>query len=452
MGRNLFWRKAIALTLFIAAYFAPQGLYAQGRPQDVFAGTENRRYASRQLMPDDLQPGPRQFHGGPEVYSPAFSLTGEVSDWMARIQASDRETGHILTAMERSRPYACFIRQKIAEYGLPPEIFYLPVVESLYKIGAHSRADALGLWQFMHASSQPWMRIDEWVDERKDFWKSTVAAMEKLKQNYSVTKDWLLALAAYNCGLGKIQRIMKESGLNDFWEISRRGLLPRETRAYVPRLIATARIASSLGRRGFGQDWAPPVLWTLVPVETPIDLGLLAESAGLPRAELAAGNEELRYGITPPANSYALKVKAEDAPKIREALKQNPGGLMRFAIHTIREGHTLSEIARHYGISVALLLRYNPGMRPEALRIGTRLVVPLYRDTPPFVKKLPPPETGIVFPGEYTVKTGDSLWTIARFFDTTSAALAAANDIPENGLLKPGAVLKVPAAKAEDKR
>jgi membrane-bound lytic murein transglycosylase D len=238
---------------------------------------------------------------------------------------------------------------------------------------------------------------------------------------------------------------MKESGLNDFWELSRRGLLPRETRAYIPKLIATAHFAQELGRRGLEQAWESPVRWQRVKIGNPLDLRLLAEAAGIPAHELRAANAELRYGITPPAGYY-LKVRAEEADAVQEAIKAHDGKLMKFAIQTIAEGHTLSEIARHYGIPLFLLLRYNPGVRAEALRIGAKLVVPLYRDAGPFVKKtaVSAGTADTRFLNEYTVQKGDSLWAIARRFGTSSAALAAANGIAENGVLQPGMSLKTP--------
>jgi membrane-bound lytic murein transglycosylase D len=414
-----------------------------------------KRYASRHILrEEDRLAGPRQFHGGPEAFSPEFAVNAEVQYWLDRITNSERETGWILAALERSTPYADFIREKIEEYNLPPEIFYLPVVESMYKIHAASRSGAVGLWQFMRHSAVPWMTINEWLDERKDFWKSTVAAMAKLSDNYKVTGDWLLALAAYNCGLGKIQRIMKQSGLSDFWAISRRGLLPKETRSYIPQLIATARFASTLGRRGVQQTWQPAVRWRLVKPGQPVDLRLLAEAAGISRETLVTGNHELHYAITPPNRTYSLKVKDSDANKVEEALAKQDVKLMRYALHTIAAGHTLSEIAQHYGVPVSLLLKYNPGVKPEALRIGLKLVVPLYKDVGPYIKKVAPPPAApamnashtdvSLFKNVYTVKKGDSLWSIARSFGTTSAILAAANGIPENGILRPGTNLKTP--------
>jgi membrane-bound lytic murein transglycosylase D len=462
MGRYLLRRKIVILLAVFFVFPAARKAGAEireGRSADAEVSAESageRRSAQRHARrEEDFSPGPRQSHGGPEVFSPAFGLNGEAESWLEKLRSSKREAEWILAALRRAQPYAHFIRQTIAGYGLPPEIFYLPVVESLYKIGAHSRSGALGLWQFMRGSAQPWMKINDWLDERKDFWKSTEAAMEKLLYNYRITGDWLLALAAYNCGLGKVQRVMRQSGLTDFWEISRRGLLPRETRAYIPRLIATVHFVSGLVRQGLLPEWQAPVDWRRVPLKQPVDLRLLAEAAGIPAGELRLGNEELRYGITPPADgSYFLKVKAADEPKVREALSRQGEKLMRFALHTIARGHTLSEIALHYGIPVSLLLRYNPGVRAEALRIGSRLVVPLYKETGPYEKKAPPAAAGAAsgFQNEYIVRQGDSLWAIARAFGTTSAALAAANGIPENGVLRPGTSLKAPSMKAGEKR
>jgi membrane-bound lytic murein transglycosylase D len=392
---------------------------------------------------------PRQFHGGPEVFTPEFALHESVKAQLRRLERSPRETIWILEALERSRPYAHFIRSKIEEYRVPPEIFYLPVVESLYKTNAHSRSGALGIWQFMKNSVHPWMVISEWADERKDFWKSTEAAMEKLLYNYKATGSWLLALAAYNCGLSRVQRAVRTTGIRDFWELSRLGHLPRETRNYVPQFIATARFASHLGRLGHDPEWDAPVRWTRVQLKQAVDLRLLAEASGVPYDHLKGGNAELLYGITPISGGpYYLKVREEHAERVSEALNKTEGKLLNFSIHRVSPGDTLSEIAHHFGITVNMLLKYNPAVLPERLQLGKNLVVPMVKKVGPFTRKTPLGETidndPLVFENEYTVKPGDSLWDIARSFGTTSSRLARANGIAENGLIRPGMNLKVP--------
>jgi membrane-bound lytic murein transglycosylase D len=392
---------------------------------------------------------PRQFHGGPEVFTPEFSLHENVQAGLDRLAKSAIETQWILEALERSKPYAHFIRSKIEEHRLPPEIFYLPVVESLYKVNAHSRSGALGLWQFMRNSIHPWMVINEWADERKDFWKSTEAAMEKLRQNYNATGSWLLALAAYNCGLTRVQRAVARSGIRDFWELSRLGHLPRETRNYVPQFIAAARYASHLGRQGMNSEWEKPVRWARIQLKQAVDLRLLAEASGVPYEHLKIGNAELVYGITPlSGRPYYLKVREEYAERISEALNKTGGKLLNFSIHTVAAGDTLSEIALHFGITVDMLLKYNPQVRPELLQIGRKLVIPMVKNIGPFVRKAALGEVKIdgplFFENEYVVKQGDTLWDIARSFGTSASHLARANGISENGIIRPGMTLKVP--------
>ncbi len=417
---------------------------------------EERRRAVRALpaAPADA-PGetgaavsaPRQNHGGPAVLSQPFAAPRErVDHFLGRLERSKAEAERVIAALERAEPYAHFIRERIQERGLPPELFYLPVVESLYMINARSRSGALGLWQFMQNSVGSRMRIDEWADERKDFWKSTVAALEKLEHNHAAVGDWLLALAAYNCGLGRVQRAVRESGVRDFWELSRAGLLPRETRDYVPKFIAVARFASSSGRRDGEVSWGPPVVWERIRLTRTADLRLLAKAAGVPYEILKAGNAELHYGITPPADrGYHLKVPAEHRERIEEALAKSDEKLMKFAIHHVAAGHTLSEIAAHYGIPLAMITRYNPGLRPDFLRIGAKLIIPVIRDTGPFVKKpRAADEAPPIYWNEYIVKPGDSLWNIARSFGITAARLARANGRDENGLLRAGETIKVP--------
>ncbi len=425
-------------------------------PASAGGSGEYHRRAIRRLRPEtaagiaeeapDPSP-PRQHHGGPDVFSPPFGEPRERVDFfLRRMEGSAAEAERIQAAMRRAAPYAHFIRQRIQERGLPPELFYLPVVESLYIINARSRSGALGLWQFMANSVGSWMRMDEWADERKDFWKSTQAALEKLELNHRATGDWLLALAAYNCGLGCLQRAVGRTGIRDFWELSRGGHLPPETRDYVPKFIATARFASSLGRRNPEVSWDPPVTWERIPLARTADLRLLAQAAGVPQEALKLGNAELHYGITPPpGRGYQLKVPAEYREQVEEALKSPDGKLMRFAIHTVAAGHTLSEIAAHYRIPLSMVQRYNPGLRPDHLKIGTKIIVPMIQDIGPFVKKPRAlEEETLSFENLYTAQPGDSLWSIAGSFGISAARLARANSRDENGLLRAGEILKVP--------
>lgn len=391
---------------------------------------------------------PRQFHGGPEVFSPEFAVNDQVQWYLDRFAQHPEETLWVLGALKRAAPFAHFVRSKIEEYGLPPEIYYLPVVESLYLVNAHSPAGALGLWQFTRDSAWPWMKINDWVDERKDFWKSTEAAMEKLKLNYRYTGDWLLSLAAYNCGLTWVMNAIQKSGSRDFWTLARQGYLPKETRNYIPKFIAVVRYSAHQGRMGRDLGWEEPATWERIPLNQAVDLRLLSQAAGVSYDSLKAGNAELTYGITPPTNmDYRLKVPTPTAEKVKKALNDSEIKLLKFAIHTVGEGDTLYDLSLHFGIPISMIQKYNPQVRPETLRIGLKLVVPLFKDVGPYLRKksvIVEDDGPPYFPNEYAVRDGDTLWDIARSFGTTSARLARGNAMSENGILRPGMTLKVP--------
>ncbi|GAB1458129.1 hypothetical protein MASR2M48_34370 [Spirochaetota bacterium] len=134
---------------------------------------------------------------------------------------------------ERSRPYASYIMERIQYFGVPEEIFFLPFIESEYSAKALSRSEASGLWQFMRNSVGGYdMRMDDWLDERRDFMKSTDGALRKLKSNYDRFGDWLLALGAYNCGAGAMDRAIKAGKSHDYWVLREGGFLPKETASY----------------------------------------------------------------------------------------------------------------------------------------------------------------------------------------------------------------------------
>ena len=126
------------------------------------------------------------------------------------------------------------------------------------------------------------MKVNEWFDERRDFWKATEGAVAKLKYNHSVLGDWLLAIAAYNCGLGRMQRTIRASGINDFWELAERGLLPRETTHYIPRFLAISRIMMHSGREMVSDSWNKPVRWERIRLEESVSVSRLAKKASIP--------------------------------------------------------------------------------------------------------------------------------------------------------------------------
>ncbi|MCL2129810.1 MAG: transglycosylase SLT domain-containing protein, partial [Treponema sp.] len=345
--------------------------------------------------------------------------------------------------MERGGPYLAFIRKEIAERKLPEELIYLPVIESGYLATALSRSGAAGFWQFMKNSITPFdMEVNDWLDERLDFRKSTIGALRKLEENYNYYNDWPLALAAYNAGLGALNRVIRESGIKDYWLLSERKLLKTETIHYYPKFAAVSYILSNHKMFGLEPQWPEDPLWMPVKVDRPADLRVLAEEAGLDAGELIAGNRELLYNITPPGKNYFLKVPARDAEKITALLEREDIALMRYYFHTIRSGDTLFALALHYGVKVEDILNSNPGIEERYLRLGSRLVIPALKEIGPYMR--PPSAETLVFNGSHLVKKGETLWSIALGYNVDPEVLAEANGMELSGILREGITLKTP--------
>ncbi len=290
-------------------------------------------------------------------------------------------------SIDQSKPYRDFIRQRLEDEAMPPEFFWLAAVESGFNAGATSRSGAAGLWQFMKNSVAGYgMHINPYVDERRDFWKSTDGAIAKLKYNYERLGNWYLALAAYNAGVGRIEKIVKRAkGERDYWKLLDQGVLPRETAGYVPQLLALAKISAHWDEYGFDADWEPSPTWERITIDRMVDLRLLASAAGIPEDDLRAANKELRYHLTPVLpGGYDLKVKTEWVEPLKQALDDPSLKLVQYYLYTVQKGDTLSEIAQWYGVSTAMIERDNPGLRASLLKIGQNLVIAAVKDVGPY--------------------------------------------------------------------
>jgi membrane-bound lytic murein transglycosylase D len=355
--------------------------------------------------------------------------------------------------LARAKPYLPYVRERIRYYGLPDELAFLPVIESEYSSRNVSRSGAAGLWQFMRNSIGGYgMRIDDWVDERRDFMKSTDGALRKLADNYAAFGDWNLALAAYNCGAGALSRAIgaakrKEIAEPSFWDLRDAGLLKRETANYVPKFLAVASILGYPGRHGLETAWEEPAAWATIAPGRPVDIKLLADESGLSYAVLRDANLELRYSVTPPGPSYELKVPADRAEAVRAIVEDTSRKLVRFYLHTVRSGDTLSEIARRYGTPVATIAGSNPGLQPDRIRLGQVIVVPALKDSPP---PEPEGEEGQVpaFAASYVVAKGDTLWSLSLRYEVQPELLAERNGLTLASVLREGTSLRVPILKS----
>ena len=400
MGRYLFRGKAVARAFVLACVLCLAAAAAGAQdaapsrapttppaavPTPVVAATPDPAAASAALPPgaaSDADPDaplpPAQGHQAAEVAvipvpDPDEDLIGRYVDGLL---ATRRDW--LQAVLDRSFRYRAVISEALGERGLPRELGYLPAVESGFQERALSPRGAAGLWQLMRNTASPYgLRMDLWVDERRDPEKATKASLAKLSENYAIFGDWYLALAAYNCGVGRLSSILRRNPGSDFWALRRKGVLPRETAAFVPQFLALARILGHAGRYGLDLSWDPEPSWAEVPLDRPVDLRKLASTSGAPLDALLAGNPELNYLVTPPASyAYQLKVPPDYQEAVVSALQGSQVPLMEFRVHTIAEGDTLFGMSLRYGVSVSLIQEFNPQVNPRALHIGATVLVP----------------------------------------------------------------------------
>ncbi|MEW6319867.1 MAG: LysM peptidoglycan-binding domain-containing protein [Acidobacteriota bacterium] len=282
--------------------------------------------------------------------------------------------------LTRGSQYLPMIRSVFRAEGVPLDLAYVPLIESAFKPTALSRARAKGVWQFMRGTAvENGLRHDWYVDERSDPEKATVAAARYLKTLYAMFGDWHLALASYNGGPGRVQRALKRSGRADFWSLSATSrYLPRETRDYVPMILAAVIIARNPAHYGFEIQAIAPSPVETIAVPPAVDLRRIAEWAGVSIDDLQRLNPELRRWTTPiRGDRYPLRVPAGTGSLVEAALAEAPAAsLNALQWHTVKSGETLATIARKLRVSRADLAEANYLRTSSRLRPGQRLLIP----------------------------------------------------------------------------
>ncbi len=308
-----------------------------------------------------------------------------------RVDASDPITRRFLQIYTRQRPrtveealarsgrYRAMIQSALKAQGLPPELFYLVMTESEYKLDARSPSGAVGLWQFMPGTARKYgLEVSYWVDERYDPQKATAAALHYLSDLYQWFGDWNLALAAYNRGEGGLGQDMKWSRSTDFQSLADRNALPRQTHHYVPKFMACVLIGEHPERYGLHPKYDEPVAYDEVPLPRSLDLSVAARCAGVPEAALHALNPALRAWATPKGRpGFVLRVPkgTKDAflAKLAAVKDWNPGPtLVRYRV---RRGDFLGRIARLHHTTVRALMKTNKIRRARLLRPGMVLLI-----------------------------------------------------------------------------
>ncbi len=291
---------------------------------------------------------------------------------------------YFVDGIKRSGRYRELIENVFQAESIPLDLLYLAQVESLFKANAVSRARARGLWQFGKWTAIRYgLKVNRYIDERYDPEKSTWAAARYLNELYAIFKDWNLVLAAYNCGEGKVQRLIERTGRNNFWDLLElRRNFPRETRNHVPLIMASIILARHPEKYGLPLETDPPVAFERVPISKPIDLRTVSKLLGISLQQLRELNPALRSIATPPGYpDFELKIPAGTHPDVYSQLAVLPAVKVRPEPeygdrYRVRPGDTLSEIAARLGVSVAALQEENGIRSPRSLRAGAWISIP----------------------------------------------------------------------------
>jgi len=374
-----------------------------------------------------------------------------------------RLKGYLEEGLSRGARFLPMIQDVFRAEGLPLDLAYVPLIESAFKPNALSRAKAKGIWQFMRGTAlENGLKHDWYIDERSDPEKATRAAAKYLKTLYGMFDDWHLALASYNGGPGRVQRAMKRSGRDDFWELSSsKRYLPRETRDYVPLILAAVIVARNPTQYGLTVEPFESSSYETVTLPSAVDLRRVAEWAGTPVQTIQDLNPELRRWTTPLRTSdYELKVPEGTAALVTARMTEvTSSDLAPLNYHIVKKGETLLSISKKLKVSRADLAEANYLSTKAALRAGQELIIPraptllLSARTDAAV-----PAAGatsgvdaVVASNNTTaeparrinaepvkvihrVKSGETLYSIARRYDTTVASLKEWNRLRGNAI------------------
>ena len=368
---------------------------------------------------------------------------------------------YVQESLTRGAKYLPMIQSVFRAEGLPLDLAFIPIIESGFKTNALSKAKAKGPWQFMAPTAKDHGLTTNWyIDERSDFEKSTVAAAKHLKMlGRMFDGDWHLVLAAYNGGQGRVQKAMQRAKTDDFWELTETSkYLPRETREYVPLILGAMIIGRNPAQYGFELATGEALNYEKVVINRPMDLRRVAEWTGTSVDEIQSLNPELRRWTTPLRDpSYELKVPTGTAQQFRERLTEAAGEeLASLKWHTVRKGETITSIARKVrgGVTASEIAEANSLSVKSRLRAGQELLIPrppatlmatrTDRPAPAVVASRPVSGTATVpdavrasSPNTttyYRVKRGDTLFSIARLFNTTVDKIKSWNRLRGNAI------------------
>ncbi|MEP6731332.1 MAG: transglycosylase SLT domain-containing protein [bacterium] len=392
----------------------------------------------------------------------SYETKDRVAHYVALFTGRAKE--HITERLERGTRYEAMIRARMKAGGVPEDMYYLALVESGFDNNAYSRAAAVGMWQFMTSTARGMgMRVDWWVDERRDPVKSTSAAVRFIRGLRDQFGSLYLAAAAYNGGPGRVSRgitryasdMENVQGEDAFFVLAEKDYLKNETREYVPQLIAAALIAKEPARYGMELHPRPPFAYDSVHVPASTPLAAVAKAAGVSTAVLSELNPQLLRGMTPPKDAYQVRVPVGNSVGFDSVFAELPKS-DRVATHSVetKKGDTPERLAQAHGISTAAVMGFNPGLRrlksgrlspgqvvllPTAAVASAALTVP-----DPSIEKYPSSTKHMTV---HAVKKGETIGAIAKKYGTSSDRLMKLNGL-RKPMIFPGQSLIVSGASA----
>ena len=337
-------------------------------------------------------------------------MTDQVAGYISYF--SNRGRGTFERAIARSGRYHDMMVSILREEGVPQDLIYLAQAESGFHPLAVSRAGARGIWQFMGSRARGYgLQRSPWVDDRQDPEKSTRAAAHHLKDLYAQFGDWYLAMAAYNSGPGTVQAAVKRTGYADFWELYRRSVLPKETRNYVPIILAVTIMAKNLSQYGFDDvSMDDPVAFDKLTINYPVDLRLVADCVGATPTELQDLNPSLLRRTTPKEGTFELHLPLGTRDQYQTAISAIPSNMrLWWRYHKVEPGDTLASLARSYHVTANSIVAANR-IEGTALQANAELIIPVapgkhpVSDTMTYSRRIT----------RYKVHSGDTVETVAE--------------------------------------
>jgi membrane-bound lytic murein transglycosylase D len=398
--------------------------------------------------PEEIEKGKGGSHAG---------LMRRIDKFIRYFQTKGRDRFEIWLA--RSGKYSDIMRGILAQYGMPGDLVYLALIESGFSPQAYSVARAAGPWQFIAGTGRRYgLQVDWWSDERRDYEKSTHAAASYLRDLYGMFDSWPLAAAAYNAGENRIMRAVSRYKTEDYAKLIRYRYIPRETKDYVPKMLAALTIAKDPEKYGFGDVlYEEPLEFDKAVIPGGTDLAVMGRIIGVHRDFLKELNPELKRFCTPPKKeTYVIRLPKGFAPIAVERMEEiRSEAKVTFLLHKVRKKETLASLGQEYNTPLSSLKEMN-GLRRNSLRRITRLIIPVTG----LSEEASVPGT-IVSPDKLNlahmrrddryrrgqrirVRRGDTLWKIARRSGVSVKALARANRMRTSSILRAGSVIRIP--------